>query len=90
MKINIPQGTSVNEDSLLELKYRGIIEKYEYNYGTINLYFRDTNANSTISDITVKYRALYPEEITGGAVRFYDYYNPDIEAIAGPVNLNVN
>ena len=90
IRINIPQGTTVIEDSLLELKYKGIIEKYEYNYGYINIYVRNMPSNTNISNILVKYRALYPEEITGGAVRFYDYYNPDVEAISGPSKLIVN
>ena len=89
LRINIPQGTSVIEDTLLKLKYDGTIEKYEYNYNTINVYFRSMKSGSSYS-IDVKYRALYPEEITGGAIRFYDYYNPDIEAICPPSKLNVN
>ncbi len=89
LKINIPQGASVIEDTLLKLKYDGLIEKYEYNYNSINIYFRNMNRESSYI-IDVKYRALYPEEITGGAIRFYDYYNPDVEAISGPSRLTVN
>ena len=88
LKINIPQGTSVIEDSLLELKYKGIIEKYEYNYNSINIYFRNVEKAKEYS-IDVKYRALYPEEITGGSLRFYDYYNPETEAIVGPTKIIV-
>ena len=89
LTINIPQGTSVIEDSLLELKYKGIIEKYEYNYNTINIYFRNVVREKEYT-LDIHYRALYPEEITGGAMRFYDYYNPNIEAFTTPTKLIVN
>lgn len=64
-------------------------EKYEYNYGRINLYLRDLKNNAEM-DLEVKYRALYPETITGGAVRIYDYYNPELEAIAMPEQISIN
>ena len=89
LKINIPQGASAIEDTLLELKYKNIIEKFDYNYNSINIYFRNVEKGKDYT-IDVKYRALYPEEITGGAVRFYDYYNPDIEGFAAPTKIKVN
>ena len=47
--------------------------------------------NEKINNITlnIEYRALYPENITGAAIRFYDYYNPEIEAICLPIKLEV-
>ncbi len=89
VQINIPQGCSVNEESLMMLKHSGLIEKYEYNYGKINLYLRDLKNSSEIN-LEVKYRALYPETITGGAIRIYDYYNPEIEAISAPNQIIVS
>lgn len=89
VQINIPQGCSVNEESLMMLKHSELIEKYEYNYGRINLYLRDLKNNAEM-DLEVKYRALYPETITGGAVRIYDYYNPELEAIAMPEQISIN
>ena len=88
VEINIPQGCIPIEDSLLELKYNGLIEKYEYNYGKINIYLRDLNESENIT-LNIEYRALYPENITGGAIRFFDYYNPEIEAVCLPVKLEV-
>ena len=88
IQISIPQGCSTIEESLMQLKYKGIIEKYEYTYGKINLYFRNF-AKNEIKEVEVKYRALYPENITGGSVICYDYYNPDIEGITKPININV-
>ena len=88
-KIYIPQGCYVDENSLLQMKYNGIIEKYEYNYNTINVYIRDFAGGENIS-LQVKYRAMYPERVTGALVEFYDYYNPEIEGIAVPVGITVN
>ena len=88
VEISIPQGMTPIEDTLLNLKYDGKIEKYDYNYGKINLYLRGLKANSG-ETFDIQYRALYPEEITGAAIRVYDYYNPDVEGISLPVKMNV-
>lgn len=83
IQISIPQGCTVDEESLLRLKYNGIIEKYEYSYGKINLYIRNFSVEKALS-FEVVYKALYPEKITGGAIRVFDYYNPDVETILKP------
>lgn len=88
IQINIPQGCSVNEDSLMLLVHQKLIEKYEYNYGKINLYLRDFVADD-VEYFDITYRALYPETITGGAIRVYDYYNPELEAICMPEVITV-
>ena len=86
--INIPQGCSVNEMYLERLVTMGIIEKYEYNYSTLNLYLRHFKSGES-KTIEVNYKANFPEEITGGAIRAYDYYNPEIEGVEGPVKIVV-
>ena len=83
VEINIPQGTTPIENSLMALKYNGLIEKYEYNYNKINLYLRSFELGEEVA-LEIQYRALYPEAITGGAIRFFDYYNPEIEEICLP------
>ncbi len=88
LQINIPQGCSVVEDSLLQLQTQGVIEKYEYNYEKINIYIRGYLKENTIS-LNVNYKALYPENVTGGAIRFYDYYNPSIEGFSSPNVINI-
>ena len=88
VEINIPQGCTVIEESLLDLKYNGIIEKYEYNYGKINVYLRELDKDAQI-DLKVEYRALYPENITGAAIRVFDYYNPNVESVCGPRNIQI-
>lgn len=89
VQISIPQGCSVNEEALIKMETVGIIAKYEYNYNTINLYIRDF-AKDFSTNLAVEYRANYPEQITGGLVRAYDYYNPSNEGFAKPVNILVN
>lgn len=89
VQINIPQGTSVNEDSLMLLVHNGLVEKYEYNYGKINLYLKNFTDKKELN-LEIKYRALYPETVTVGAIRTYDYYNPEVEGICAPVQIIVN
>lgn len=88
VQINIPQGTSVVEDSLLKLTYEGLIEKYEYNYNKINIYLKDIKVSDLI-EFDIQYKALYPANITGASVRVFDYYNPDIEETCSPVNIEI-
>lgn len=88
ISLSIPQGCSVIETYLERAKALGIIEKFEYNYSNLNIYIRNFKAGERKS-IDIYYRANYPEEITGGAVRAYDYYNPSIEGIKAPVNIIV-
>ena len=88
IEINIPQGCSVIEESLLNLQYNGIIEKYEYNYGKINVYVRALEKLEQIN-LNVQYRALYPEQITGAAIRVFDYYNPNLEGICSPEAIEI-
>ncbi len=88
VRINIPQGFSVVEESLAQLEHENKIERYEYNYNTIDLYIRNYEVSEKI-DLTINYRALYPEQITGAAIRTYDYYNPEVEGIGMPLKINV-
>lgn len=86
--VNIPQGCTLNELYLERAVTTGIIEKYEYNYNTLNLYLRNFKVGDT-KNIEIYYRANYPEEIVGGAIRVYDYYNPTTEGVEEPVKILV-
>ena len=68
---------------------KGIIEKYEISYTDVNIYLRNFEVNQII-DLIVNYRASYPVEITGLAIRAYDYYNPEIEGKSMPIEIRVN
>lgn len=84
--ITIPQGFTVVEESLMLLESKGIIEKYEISYTSVNIYLRDFQM-SQIVDLNIKFRALYPGEITGLYVRAYDYYNPETEGKTMPISI---
>ena len=86
--IDIPQGFVVNEESLMLLEKNGIIEKYETSYTAINIYLRNFEIGQIIN-LDVSFRASYPVDITGMAVKVYDYYNPEIEGKTMPIKINV-
>lgn len=88
VKMAIPQGFTVIEDSLRLLENKKIIEKYEISYTEVNIYLRDFDINQIV-DLDVEFRASYPVEITGLSVRAYDYYNPNVEGRTKPIEIKV-
>ncbi|MEI3401768.1 MAG: hypothetical protein V8R51_05410 [Clostridia bacterium] len=46
--ITIPQGFTVVEESLMLLESKGIIEKYETSYTSVNIYLRNFEINQII------------------------------------------
>ena len=87
--ISIPQGFTVEEESLMILENKGIIEKYETTYTSVNIYLRNFEEDEII-DLNLEFRAAYPVEITGLQVRAYDYYNPEIEGKTMPIEIKVS
>ena len=91
VEITIPQGCTVDQNFLEKCKTLNLIEKYEYNYNKLNLYVRNLDSrNGGIKSLEVQYRANYPEIVTGGTIRAFDYYNPTIEDIEPPVQITVS
>ncbi len=86
--ISIPQGFTVIEESLMLLESKGIIEKYETSYTSVNIYFRNLDVGKIVN-LAVWFRANYPVEITGMSVRAYDYYNPYVEGKTMPTEITV-
>ena len=87
--ISIPQGFQVIEESLILLETKGIIEKYEINYRTVNLYLRNFKVSQLIN-VDVNFRARFPVEITGLSIRTYDYYNPSVQGNFMPIEIRVD
>ena len=87
--ISIPQGFTVQEESLMMLENKGLIEKYEMNYTSINLYLRSFMDNQIIN-LDIGFKANYPVEITGLNIKAYDYYNPTIEGQTMPTEIKVS
>ena len=73
---------------MLFLKDLQIIEKYETSYTSVNMYLRNLEAGQIIN-LDISFRASYPVEIIGMAVRAYDYYNPDVEGKTMPIKISV-
>lgn len=88
VRVSIPQGFTVVEESLMKLESQGIIEKYEMNYSMIYLYLRDFDVRQIV-ELDLAFRASYPVDITGLAVRAYDYYNPTVEGVMSPIRIKV-
>lgn len=86
--LSIPQGFTVNTSSLDLLKGKEIIEKYENNYGKINIYLRDFEVADEV-ELNISYRTMYPIECLGGDIKVFDYYNPNIESIYKPMEFKV-
>ena len=86
--IAIPQGFTVLEESLMLLESKGIIEKYETSYTSVNIYLRNFEI-SEIVDLNIKFRATYPVDITGLTIKAYDYYNPEVEGKTMPIQIVV-
>lgn len=86
--VQVPQGFTVDEDSLELLKTKGLIQKYEMGYDRLNFYIRDFQSYE-VKELNIEYRARYPVSVTTGAVHAYDYYNPGIEAKLKPVRIKV-
>lgn len=88
LEISIPQGFKVQEETLSKLVANGTIEKYEYNYSKIYLYLQNFKKGNNLN-LLISYRPMYPGDIKGASLRCYDYYNPDVEGISMPVEINI-
>ena len=86
--ISIPQGFVTIEESLELLVHEGLIEKYETTYNNVNIYLREFEASQVV-DLELQFRASYPVDVTGMAVRAYDYYNPMTEGMSTPIKIIV-
>ena len=64
------------------------IEKYESNYGKVLIYLRSLDVMRT-NKFKVEFRAVYPVDITGGAIEVYDYYTPESIEYTAPENIKV-
>ncbi|MBP7175743.1 MAG: hypothetical protein KBA53_05940 [Thermoclostridium sp.] len=86
--LQIPQGFTVNDTFLEDLKAEGIISEYSIGYDLIEIYIRRVQPQE-YRTLKLGYWAGYPVKVLTGSVTVYDYYNPDFEAILSPVELTV-
>ena len=88
VEIEIPQGFVVETSKLDAMVNSNRIEKYETSYEKIYVYLRDIEKVDEVM-FEVEFRALYPVDVTGGAVRVYDYYNSEISEVLKPIDIVV-
>ncbi|TYQ15130.1 UNVERIFIED_CONTAM: Large extracellular alpha-helical protein [Acetivibrio alkalicellulosi] len=86
--VDVPQGFTVDDYSLKSLVEKGVIEEYSLSYGRIDIYIRDFQPNE-LKSLDILMRPGYPVNVNSSAVRVYDYYNPFVETILPPININV-
>lgn len=86
--VDVPQGFTVDEESLKLLKDNDVIEEYDISYGSVDFYIRNFDPDE-VKSLDMVMRAGYPVYVTTGAVRVYDYYNPGVESVLAPLEIKV-
>lgn len=86
--LQIPQGFTVNDTFLENLKAEGIISEYSIGYDQIEIYIRWVQPQEGRT-LRLGYWAGYPVKVVTGGITVYDYYNPETETILPPVPITV-
>jgi len=86
--LGLPPGFSVLSDDLDKLVQRKVIQKYTIAARQIIVYL-DSLASRKPLDFSYRLRAKFPIKAATPASRVYRYYNPEIEATAEPIALEV-
>jgi uncharacterized protein YfaS (alpha-2-macroglobulin family) len=86
--LGIPPGFDVLTDAFDELKARGLIERWSMTGRQVILYVRELRSGRPL---TFKYRlkARYPVKVKTPRSRVYQYYEPEINDTAEPVEIVV-
>jgi hypothetical protein len=93
--LGIPPGFDLLSEDLQSLQERstgnkaGGLEKFSLTATQAILYFNALSPMQTVT-FTYRLRAKYPIRARTFASRVYEYYDPDVHAIARPVQLIVN
>jgi uncharacterized protein YfaS (alpha-2-macroglobulin family) len=86
--LGLPPGFSVLSEDLDKLVQRKVIQKYTIAARQIIVYL-DSLASRKPLDFSYRLRAKFPIKAATPASRVYRYYNPEIEATAEPIALEV-
>lgn len=86
--LQIPQGFTVNDSYLEEMKLEGIISEYSIGYDQIEVYIRQVQPQEG-KTLKLGYWAGYPVKVMTNGITVYDYYNPEVEAILPPTEIIV-
>ena len=86
--LGIPPGFAVMPEFFQALKDDGMIEKYTSNGRQITLYFRELSSEKPI-EFAYELRAKFPVKAKTPQSVAYQYYEPEIRAVAAPVEIKV-
>ena len=86
--LGLPPGFSLMSEDFDKLVERKVIEKYSVAARQIIVYL-DKLASKKPLEFSYRLRAKFPMKAATPASRVYRYYNPEIEATAEPVSLEV-
>jgi hypothetical protein len=86
--LGVPPGFEVQSGDLAELVSTGIIQKFSLTSRQIILYFEKLQPNGKV-ELKYRLRAKFPIKAKTRVSRVYEYYNPEVESFAEPVELVV-
>ena len=92
--LGIPPGFDLLSEDLQQYQEQsagrrsGRLEKFSLTATQAILYFDSIGANDTIK-LTFRLRAKYPIRVHTFPTRAYEYYDPDVNSVARPVQLEV-
>ena len=86
--LGIPPGFEVQTDGLTELVENGTIKKFNLTSRQIIIYFDKLISKQSV-ELKYRIRAKFPIKAKTRVSRVYEYYNPEVESFAEPVELVV-
>ncbi|MBI4026891.1 MAG: hypothetical protein HY360_18040 [Verrucomicrobia bacterium] len=86
--LGIPPGFDVLTDSLEALKDKGVIERFSVTGRQVIIYLRELESGKPLS-FPYRLKAKFPVKAKTPRSQAYQYYEPEIRAVAPPVELIV-
>ncbi len=86
--LGVPPGFEIQADDLAELVGSGTIKKFSLTSRQIIIYFDKLIPKQSV-ELKYRIRAKFPIKAKTRVSRIYEYYNPEVESFAQPVELVV-
>ena len=86
--LGIPPGFQVKSELFQKMKDNRLIERFEITGRQVILYFREISNTQPI-EFKYEMRAKFPVKAKTPKSAAYQYYEPEIRAVANPVELVV-
>lgn len=87
--LGLPPGFQAATPDLDALVQKKVVQKYEMTGRQIILYFEKIEANATI-EFSYTLQAKFPLKAQTPQSRVYEYYNPEVDGLAKPQELEVS